>query len=201
MLAARSPGSSRRPGCVMNQQEEVEHAMRQNRQKGQQAGFTLVELSVVLVVIGLLIVSVLKGAGMIHEAKVRKTAQMVEDIRTASNLFYREQGRLPGDGGVGGMVAGTVVNGLIVGVVEIDAFKEELIKGGYLKGAKDAVGKWFWSHPLNGVIWVEATASRNFIVLTNVTADDQKFFDIQFDGDDDPLAGPVRFSTYLKIYL
>lgn len=175
--------------------------MTQNRHNAQQSGFTLVELGVALVVIGLLVASVLKGAGMIHEAKVRKTAQMVEDIRTASNLFYREQGRLPGDGGVGGLVTGTVVNGLIVGVVEIDAFKEELIKGGYLKGTKDIGGKWLWSHPLNGVVWVEATVSRNFIVLTNITADDRKFFDFQFDGDGIDSTGPVQFSTHLKIYL
>ena len=171
-------------------------------QRALQSGFTLIEIAIVLFIVGLLVFSVLKGATMVHQAKVRKTAQMVEDIRTASNLFYREQGRLPGDGGVGGAVGGTVVNGLIVGDIEKDAFKEELINGGYLKGGKEGTSTWIWRHALDGVIWVETTGTRNFIVLTNITADDRKFFDIQFDGDGSDSSGPVQFLTpYLKIYL
>lgn len=167
-----------------------------------QSGFSLVEIVLVLAVVGLLLGGILKGGAMLHQAKVRKTAQMVEDIRTANNLFYRERGRLAGDGGVGGGgVAGTAVNGYIAGTTEIDAFKDELINNGYLKGGKEGTSAWIWRHALNGVIWVEATGTRNFIILTNITAEDRKFFDGQFDGDGNDSTGPVQFSTHLKIYL
>ena len=167
-----------------------------------QSGFSLVEIVLVLAIVGLLLGGILKGGALMHQAKVRKTAQMVEDIRTASNLFSRERGRLAGDGGVGGGgVVGTVVNGYIGGATEIDAFKEELINNGYLKGGKEGTSAWIWRHALEGVIWVEATGTRNFIVLTNVTTEDRKFFDRQFDGDGADGAGPVQFSTHLKIYL
>ena len=166
-----------------------------------QSGFTLIEIAVVLTIVGLLVFSVLKGAAMVHQSKLRKTAQMVEDIRTASNLFTRERGRLAGDS-----LTGIAANGLIDTSTEKKAFKEELILNGYLKGEKDGTN-WIWRHALGGVMEVEVTGSKNYIVLTNftandlITADDRKFFDKQFDGDGSDSTGPVLFSGNLKISL
>lgn len=62
-----------------------------------QAGFTLVEISIVLVIIGLLIGGVLKGQELINSAKVKNLAQ---DFRNIQTIFYAYQDKfraLPGD--------------------------------------------------------------------------------------------------------
>lgn len=65
--------------------------------KRQQSGFTLVEIAIVLVIIGLLLGGVLKGQELINSAKVKN---MINDFRTVSSLVYSYQDRfksLPGD--------------------------------------------------------------------------------------------------------
>ncbi len=65
--------------------------------KNNQGGFTLVEIAIVLVIIGLLLGGVLKGQELINSAKVKN---MVNDFRTASALVYGYQDRFksfPGD--------------------------------------------------------------------------------------------------------
>jgi prepilin-type N-terminal cleavage/methylation domain-containing protein len=62
-----------------------------------QAGFTLVEIAIVLVIIGLLLGGVLKGQELINSAKVKNFAQ---DFRTIPLFIYGYQDKfkaLPGD--------------------------------------------------------------------------------------------------------
>src|SRR5665213_3372659 len=65
---------------------------RQNRQ-----GFTLIELSIVLVIIGLIVGGILVGRDMIEAAKVRATVSQYEKFITAANTFKLKYGDLPGD--------------------------------------------------------------------------------------------------------
>jgi len=63
----------------------------------QQSGFTLVEIAIVLVIIGLLLGGVLKGQELVHSAKVKN---MINDLRSVSSMVYAYQDRfraLPGD--------------------------------------------------------------------------------------------------------
>ncbi|MCB2053660.1 MAG: prepilin-type N-terminal cleavage/methylation domain-containing protein [Geminicoccaceae bacterium] len=62
-----------------------------------QAGFTLVELSIVLVIIGLIIGGVLKGQEMIQSARLKSMIAQVESYRAAHNTFRDKYGALPGD--------------------------------------------------------------------------------------------------------
>ena len=65
--------------------------------KKKQQGFTLVEIAIVLVIIGLLLGGVLKGQELINSAKVKSLAN---DFRTLPLLIYGYQDkfrRLPGD--------------------------------------------------------------------------------------------------------
>lgn len=65
--------------------------------KHEQHGFTLVEIAIVLVIIGLLLGGVLKGQEMINSAKVKNLAN---DFRTIPLFIYGYQDkfkRLPGD--------------------------------------------------------------------------------------------------------
>lgn len=53
--------------------------------KNKQSGFTLVEIAIVMVIIGLLIGGVLKGTAMIENAKIKRT---VADIQGAQAGYY-----------------------------------------------------------------------------------------------------------------
>ena len=81
--------------------------MKQQRSPYRQAGFTLVEIAIVLVIIGLLLGGVLKGQELVNNAKVKNLAN---DFRAVSSFVYAYQDRfraMPGDDGV----ASTHVNG------------------------------------------------------------------------------------------
>jgi len=65
--------------------------------KAKQSGFTLIEIAIVLVIIGLLLGGVLKGQELINSAKVKNLAT---DFRNIPLYFYGYQDRfkaLPGD--------------------------------------------------------------------------------------------------------
>lgn len=65
--------------------------------KSQQSGFTLVEIAIVLVIIGLLLGGVLKGQELINSAKVKNLAN---DFRVVPTYIYAYQDKfkaLPGD--------------------------------------------------------------------------------------------------------
>jgi len=92
--------------------------------KHQQSGFTLVEIAIVLVIIGLLLGGVLKGQELINSAKAKSYAQ---DFRTIQAALYGFQDRfkgIPGDlagadtkitGATLALVNGPVGNGQIGG--------------------------------------------------------------------------------------
>ena len=60
-------------------------------------GFTLVELAIVLVIIGLIVGGVLVGQDMIKAAEVRGTVGQVEKYNAAVNTFRTKYAGLPGD--------------------------------------------------------------------------------------------------------
>ena len=60
-------------------------------------GFTLVELSIVLVIIGLLIGGVLKGKAMIENAKLKRVKNDIDSIVAAVYGYQDKYNYLPGD--------------------------------------------------------------------------------------------------------
>ena len=91
--------------------------------KRNQSGFTLIEIAIVLVIIGLLLGGVLKGQELINSAKVKNLAT---DFRNIPVFIYGYQDKfkaLPGDdagvvahvAGTPATTGGTVGNGLIEG--------------------------------------------------------------------------------------
>ncbi len=65
--------------------------------KGNEKGFTLVEISIVLVIIGLLIGGVLKGQSIIRNAQTKRIVQSADELRAAIYTFYDRYGVFPGD--------------------------------------------------------------------------------------------------------
>lgn len=61
------------------------------------SGFTLIELSIVLVIIGLITGSILVGRDLIRAAEIRSVASDKEKIITAVNTFKTKYNCLPGD--------------------------------------------------------------------------------------------------------
>lgn len=60
-------------------------------------GFTLIELSIVLVIIGLIVGGILMGLDMIKAANIRATIGQVEKFKTASKTFTLKYNCLAGD--------------------------------------------------------------------------------------------------------
>src|ERR1700756_2788750 len=61
------------------------------------SGFTLIEMSIVLVIIGLIIGGILTGQDLINAAAIRAQISQIEKYNTAVNTFYGKYGYLPGD--------------------------------------------------------------------------------------------------------
>jgi prepilin-type N-terminal cleavage/methylation domain-containing protein len=61
------------------------------------SGFTLVELAVVMIVIGLIIAGLLQSSAMITNAEIKNLMVTVDTLRTSARTFEDKYGSLPGD--------------------------------------------------------------------------------------------------------
>lgn len=128
-----------------------------------QHGFTLVEIAIVLVVIGLLLGGILKGQQLINSARVRNLADQNSGVQAAYYGFVDRFRSLPGDmvaatacttvsntiancGGtpdIGGTAGTTGGNGRIDTIIEASAVWAHLSAAGFLNGTfsgTDAAG-------------------------------------------------------------
>ncbi|MGB0935484.1 MAG: type II secretion system protein [Alphaproteobacteria bacterium] len=62
-----------------------------------QAGFSLVELAIVLIVIGLIVGGVLKGRELIESARLKSVLTQLNEYRVATGTFMVRYNALPGD--------------------------------------------------------------------------------------------------------
>ena len=118
--------------------------------KRNQSGFTLIEIAIVLVIIGLLLGGVLKGQEMINSAKVKNLAT---DFKNVPLFIYGYQDKyraLPGDdAAVASAHLGTTVNGVTVVLATKPA--AATVGNGVLNGAWNSTDKddetvLFWQH-------------------------------------------------------
>lgn len=63
----------------------------------ERGGFTLIELSIVLVIIGLIVGSVIVGRDLIKASEIRAQIKQLEEFKTAANSFRLKYGYLPAD--------------------------------------------------------------------------------------------------------
>ncbi|MCL2525133.1 MAG: prepilin-type N-terminal cleavage/methylation domain-containing protein [Betaproteobacteria bacterium] len=110
--------------------------------KSRQQGFTLVEIAIVLVIIGLLLGGVLKGQELINSAKVKNFAN---DFRTIPLYIYGYQDRfraLPGDD----KAAATHVAGAINATTPAGSQGNGVIDGPWNSNSKTHESYLFWQH-------------------------------------------------------
>ena len=62
-----------------------------------QQGFTLIEIAIVLVIIGLLLGGILQGQSLINSARVRNLISQVDGVKAAFYGFQDRYRALPGD--------------------------------------------------------------------------------------------------------
>jgi prepilin-type N-terminal cleavage/methylation domain-containing protein len=119
----------------------------------QQSGFTLVEIAIVLVIIGLLLGGVLKGQELITQAKIKNVANDFNGLSAAIYSYQDRYKRLPGDdpGSSRWSVGGTALTGgngnnQIAGVYESTTDTDESRKfwlnlrlAGFVAGPTDTI--------------------------------------------------------------
>ena len=62
-----------------------------------QRGFTLIEMSIVLTIIGLIVGGILKGQELINNARIKSLVAQIDNIKSATLTFQDRYGYLPGD--------------------------------------------------------------------------------------------------------
>ena len=116
--------------------------------KQRHKGFTLVEIAIVLVIIGLLLGGILKGQELINSARVRNLADSTSGIQAAYFGFIDRYRRVPGDWiqTDANNAIGVAINGGGDGNGRLDnsgsytepnALWEHLSKAGFINGAYD----------------------------------------------------------------
>ena len=108
-----------------------------------QQGFTLVEMAIVLVIIGLLLGGILKGQELITSARVRNIADQNSGVQAAYYGFIDRYRQVPGDWGkanaekaIPGVEHGGDASGRLdgAGFGEALALWEQLSKSGFIQG-------------------------------------------------------------------
>ncbi|SFJ98672.1 prepilin-type N-terminal cleavage/methylation domain-containing protein [Desulfomicrobium apsheronum] len=167
------------------------------QKKGQQ-GFTLIEMAIVLVIIGLILGMVFKGRELIASAKVKSANAAYNKVVAGTNIYLDRYGVYPGDGcgaadttpqaclgkGVG------AYDGIVSDANEIAAFFTLLKNSGILTTAdtKSALGdEWRVGGNSNATwVYVEAADLRLVCDLDRVADDGNPDTGIIRAGEDSP---------------
>ncbi len=188
------------------------------RRAGRQAqsGFTLVEIAIVLVIIGLLLGGVLKGQELIENGRVKNAANDMNGIVAAYNSYLDRYRKVPGDDGPvanltgrgnawAGMTAGN--NNGVLGITaaqtftgggEGDEFFRHLKAAGFITGNPADVGvnalpvnAWGGRLGVTNVAVQGRVAARVMVCLGSVPGKAAAALDVQLD-DGRPDNGSFR---------
>lgn len=167
-----------------------------------QKGFTLVEIAIVLVIIGLLLGGVLKGQELIASSKIKAEIQNIKNLQAAIYSFQDKYRALPGDyddaaASIGG--ADTVDgngNGTIDGNERGQLFLH-LIEAGFISGSSDgtASASGYQKSGLGGSIIVDDGNPFNGELnacIFGLTLDEANEMDRRVDGSPDGTKGDVK---------
>ncbi|VAW63186.1 hypothetical protein MNBD_GAMMA11-2305 [hydrothermal vent metagenome] len=175
-----------------------------------QAGFTLIEIAIVLVIIGLLLGGVLKGQEMMSNAKIKRTSNDYNGVAAAIYSYLDRYSAFPGDdpnaaARWGGAVQSGNGNGLIGGAAfsgnantESRQLWEHLRQSGLVAGT----GSNLPNHAFGGRIGVEDTIygiNGNVICMQDIQGKVGDILDRQLD-DGDGNGGEFQNSSNTTTY-
>ncbi len=175
-----------------------------------QAGFTLIEIAIVLVIIGLLLGGVLKGQEMMTNAKIKRTSNDYNGIAAAMFSYLDRYSAFPGDdpnaaARWGGAVVSGNGDGLIAGTAfcttpanESCQVWEHLRQSGLVAGT----GTNLPNHAFGGRIGVEDTIygiNGSVICMEGIQGKVGEILDRQLD-DGDGNAGELQNSANTTAY-
>jgi prepilin-type N-terminal cleavage/methylation domain-containing protein len=125
-------------------------------------GFTLIEMSIVLVIIGLIVGGIMVGQSLIAAAGVRAQSTQIEKFNTAANTFYGKYGALPGD------ISAPLVSQLGFTAYPVRAGTAGQGDGnGELDGVSAGDVAYAWNQDgENGFFWVDLTVNTHLIQET-----------------------------------
>lgn len=178
----------------------------------EQKGFTLVELAIVMVIIGLMIGAVLKGQAMIDDAKQKRLMNDMQGISAAYFTYFDRYNALPGDDtsthGWAGVAAGDgdgVIEGSnTVNGQESHEFWQSLRYAGLLSGDPAATGAThLQNHPFGstyetGSRTFVGIGTKNYIQATSVSGEIAERVDLKFDDgvwNTGTVAGSVAYTN------
>jgi len=151
--------------------------------KGQK-GFTLVEIAIVMVIIGLLTGGIIQGRIMIQNAKVKRLVSDVEGMKAAVFAYQDRFGMLPGDENDVNTPIGDSVNGDNDGYFDeadgseiADLRSAELLAG----TANDST---LPKNSFGGNLWVDYAniqGAANYVVMSNIPAEVSQELDTKYD--------------------
>ncbi|MEW5967588.1 MAG: prepilin-type N-terminal cleavage/methylation domain-containing protein [Pseudomonadota bacterium] len=177
-----------------------------------QSGFTLIEIAIVLVIIGLLLGGILKGQELITQGRIRNVANDFQSMTAAINLYQDRYRALPGDDagaatrwGITAPSGGTLGNGIVEGTYnsatatnESRQFWLHLRRAGLVGGnVNDDTTP---PNAASGITGVQngafgASGLQGIVVCSNnLSAKIAQAIDTQFD-DGDARTGTVRAVT------
>jgi prepilin-type N-terminal cleavage/methylation domain-containing protein len=173
-----------------------------NMQKG---GFTLVELALVLVIIGLLITGVLKGEALIENAKTKNLVNQNDSLTAAFYTYYDKYNYYPGDApapaGNNIPVQGHNDNGS--GTGQISAAEEwvlfqDLVLSGIINGGYTGVANSCPTNAFGGTAVILYTTvpaiNSNCVIFNEIPPDVAQEIDRKYD-DNTWNTGTIRADT------
>ncbi len=159
-----------------------------------QKGFTLVEIAIVLVIVGLLLGGVLKGQELIANAKIKQFTTEMEEVVAAAYAYQDRMGRFPGR-------LGQHID------IDMSAFWQDLEREGFIsKSLAYYFSVLILPHSLNGFfIVLPSYASfpvanfKNALCASNLTESIAQAVDRKLDDGNpntgDILAGKTVYAT------
>lgn len=124
--------------------------------KSKQTGFTLVEIAIVLVIIGLLLGGVLKGQELIVQAKIKNIVNDLSGIAAAVYGYQDRYKSFPGDD-IRAATAGAVTGRWAANTVNGDGNGQ--VGGAFMSAADADESRIFWQHlRLSGFVAGDSTS-------------------------------------------